>query len=427
MKSPKTIAIVVGALALLLVGLLFFRGPKPFIEIKAETITEIGPFPLVNTYVTSVTVVLVLIVVAFLATRNISLIPGGLQNVVEAIMEALYNICISTAGEKNGRRFFPVIMTIFTFIWIANWMALLPFFNVIGTVEKVNAEEFKSQAVVFSDTAGISLIKPNQKSLDFDKDKIKTTCASFETPAPGADAAAAEKQHESCIAGQRGLAIATKLDSREHTESGAGACHGAPGEAEYDECLVHASDTAIEEIEAEGKQLGLLIPYFRSMNTDINSPLSIAIMAMIFIEFWGITTLGVFKYAAKFFNVSSPIAFFVGILEFIAEIARIISFTFRLFGNMLAGEILLLVMTFLMPFLVALPFYGARDLRRHHPGVRLRHADARLRRARRQHARRPRGRRARRARAGRPRARRRALTGEFPPPGAGVYKTGKCP
>jgi polygalacturonase len=53
------------------------------------------------------------------------------------------------------------------------------------------------------------------------------------------------------------------------------------------------------------------------MNTDINSPLSIAIMAMIFIEFWGITTLGVFKYAAKFFNVSSPIAFFVGILEFI--------------------------------------------------------------------------------------------------------------
>jgi F-type H+-transporting ATPase subunit a len=94
------------------------------------------------------------------------------------------------------------------------------------------------------------------------------------------------------------------------------------------------------------------------MNTDINSPLSIAIMAMIFIEFWGITTLGVFKYAGKFFNVSSPIKFFVGILEFIAEIARIISFTFRLFGNMLAGEILLLVMTFLAPFLVALPFYG---------------------------------------------------------------------
>jgi F-type H+-transporting ATPase subunit a len=56
--------------------------------------------------------------------------------------------------------------------------------------------------------------------------------------------------------------------------------------------------------------------------------------------------------------VSSPINFFVGILEFVAEVARIVSFTFRLFGNMLAGEILLLVMTFLVPFLVALPFYG---------------------------------------------------------------------
>ena len=52
------------------------------------------------------------------------------------------------------------------------------------------------------------------------------------------------------------------------------------------------------------------------------------------------------------------IDFFVGILEFIAEIARLISFSFRLFGNMLAGEILLLMMTFLVPLLLALPFYG---------------------------------------------------------------------
>jgi F-type H+-transporting ATPase subunit a len=52
------------------------------------------------------------------------------------------------------------------------------------------------------------------------------------------------------------------------------------------------------------------------------------------------------------------IDFFVGILELIAEIARLVSFTFRLFGNMLAGEILLLMMTFLIPLLLALPFYG---------------------------------------------------------------------
>ncbi len=106
----------------------------------------------------------------------------------------------------------------------------------------------------------------------------------------------------------------------------------------------------------------MLVPYFRSMNTDINSPLSIALMSMIFVEFWGIATLGALKYAGKFFvnPLKKPllIGTFVGGLEFIAELARIISFTFRLFGNMLAGEILLLVMTFLAPFLVALPFYG---------------------------------------------------------------------
>jgi F-type H+-transporting ATPase subunit a len=78
------------------------------------------------------------------------------------------------------------------------------------------------------------------------------------------------------------------------------------------------------------------------------------------IQFWGITSLGFFRYAGKFINFSSPIGFFVGLLETIAEFARLLSFSFRLFGNMLAGEILLLVMTFLIalcsPILVI--FYG---------------------------------------------------------------------
>ena len=77
--------------------------------------------------------------------------------------------------------------------------------------------------------------------------------------------------------------------------------------------LAHAEEAAAK-LEADGKQLGILIPYFRSMNTDINSPLSIAIWAMIFIEFWGITALGVFKYAGKFFVTVSAArsALFVG-------------------------------------------------------------------------------------------------------------------
>ncbi|HZP57344.1 MAG TPA: F0F1 ATP synthase subunit A [Dehalococcoidia bacterium] len=352
MKNPRTILIAVGALVLLAVGFLFFRSPKPIIEIKAEKLADIGPFPLVNTYVSSTLTLIVLVIVAWMLSRRISLIPGGLQNVVEAAVEAFYNICVQAAGEKNARRFFPVVMTILVFIWVANWMALLPFFNAIGTVEKVNAEEFHKEAVVMSKTAGITLISPNKKAIEFDVDEAP--CNPFDR-GPAKDKA----RHDTCIEGQRALAIIEQLEKKEHvTVPGAGTCAGSPGDHERTACLVGYADEAIDHLHQDNKELGIVKPYFRSMNTDINSPLSIAIMAMIFVEFWGITALGFFKYAGKFINFSSPINMFVGVLELIAEIARLISFTFRLFGNMLAGEILLLVMTFLLPFLVALPFYG---------------------------------------------------------------------
>ena len=351
MKNPKTIAIAVLALAFIGVGFLFFRGPKPIIEIKAETLAEIGPFPLVNTYVTSVTVVIVLIVLALLATRNMTLVPKGLQNFVEAIVDAFYTICVNTAGPENAKRFFPVIMTIFTFIWVANWMALLPFFNAIGGVQKVDAHHFHEEAVIFNSSGPLSFINLNEKELEFEP----ATQLSFgvvgeiedEIVEAKAAGAPAEKNEE------------LKLQ-KEEAEVHANA--EAILEQLHKEKLVPESVTSLDEalkiLKDDGKELGILIPYFRSMNTDINSPLSIAITAMIFIEFWGITTLGLFKYGSKFLNFSSPINFVVGMLEFVAEIARLISFSFRLFGNMLAGEILLLVMTFLAPFLVALPFYA---------------------------------------------------------------------
>jgi F0F1-type ATP synthase membrane subunit a len=397
-KNPRTIAVAVGALLLVAIGFVFFRGPKPIIEIKAETLVEIGPFPLVNTYVTSVTVVVVLLVVAYFATRNLSLIPHGLQNAVEAVVEAFYTICINTAGEKNAKRFFPVIMTIFTFIWIANWMALLPFFNAIGGVTKVDAHHFHEEAQVFESAGGISFIRPNVKEIEFvihDGDTEQEVESVVEERCDGL----IEADHEECEEAINSQAIAQTLEDKEdiHTDvagclqpgdgapagqetrlasvgNGEGAPESGGGDAGSDgeepereataeereqwECFIAAGEAGIQRFDEDGKTLGVLIPYFRSMNTDINSPLSIAIWAMIFIEFWGITGLGVFKYGSKFLNFSSPINFFVGILEFIAEIARIISFTFRLFGNMLAGEILLLVMTFLAPFVVALPFYG---------------------------------------------------------------------
>jgi len=351
LKNPKTIAIAVLALAFIGVGFLFFRGPKPIIEIKAETLADIGPFPLVNTYVTSVTVVIVLIALALLATRNMTLVPKGLQNFVEAIVDAFYTICVNTAGQENAKRFFPVIMTIFTFIWVANWMALLPFFNAIGGVQKVDAHHFHEEAVIFNSSGPLSFINLNEKELEFE-------------PAAQASFGVVGEIQAEIVEAKAAGAPAEEIEKLKHQkeEAETHANGDAILEQLHKEKLVPESvtslDEALEILKDNGKELGILIPYFRSMNTDINSPLSIAITAMIFIEFWGITTLGLFKYGSKFLNFSSPINFVVGMLEFVAEIARLISFSFRLFGNMLAGEILLLVMTFLAPFLVALPFYA---------------------------------------------------------------------
>jgi len=128
-------------------------------------------------------------------------------------------------------------------------------------------------------------------------------------------------------------------------------------------------------------QEGTAVSLFRSANTDINVPLSIAIMSFIFVEFWGMKSLGAFRYLREFFNFGQIgrgikelftgkirpaitnigfgfINLFVGLLEVFSHLIRIVSFTFRLFGNMTAGEILVLVSAFLIPFVFTIPFYG---------------------------------------------------------------------
>ncbi|MBI4034013.1 MAG: F0F1 ATP synthase subunit A [Candidatus Brennerbacteria bacterium] len=100
------------------------------------------------------------------------------------------------------------------------------------------------------------------------------------------------------------------------------------------------------------------VPFFRSVNSDLNMTLALALVAVTLSHFFGVAGLGALKHAAKFFNFKSPIGFFVGLLEFISEFAKIISFSFRLFGNVFAGEVLLVIMTLLVPYLAPVPFYG---------------------------------------------------------------------
>ena len=96
---------------------------------------------------------------------------------------------------------------------------------------------------------------------------------------------------------------------------------------------------------------------FRSAGTDINMPLALAVIAFLFAEIWGFKAHG-FGYLKEFFRGPNPLDTFIGIIELLSHFIRLISFTFRLFGNMLAGEIVLGMMTFLLVFLVPLAFYG---------------------------------------------------------------------
>ncbi|MBU6389205.1 F0F1 ATP synthase subunit A [Patescibacteria group bacterium] len=102
-----------------------------------------------------------------------------------------------------------------------------------------------------------------------------------------------------------------------------------------------------------------IIPLFRAPTTDLNTTVALACVSMAYIEYLGIKYAGAKSFFKKFFNFSNPIGFAVGIFELISELGRIISFSFRLFGNIFAGDVLIGVMIFLtvslLPYIAPLP------------------------------------------------------------------------
>ena len=395
LKNPKTLAIVVGALALLVVGFLFFRSPKPIIEIKAETHRRHRPLP------------------ARQHLRHVAhrrhradrrRLPRDAEDQPDPHRSAerrrrrhggALQHLHQTAGEKNGTPLLPRHHDYLHLHLDRQLDGAAAVLQRLRHVQKVNAHHFHEESLVFTERAGISLIMPNQKAIEFEVDETEVWPSQKEIVAAKLDGAPAgtiaELEHEQeeteLNARERAIdaalpkAAGLELDHRRRARPG--------GSGEGSRAKTRSSSSTPTKPPRSSRPTASSsassIPYFRSMNTDINSPLSIAIMADDLHRVLGHHGARRLQVRRQVLQPSrSPIGFFVGFLEFIAELARLISFTFRLFGNMLAGEILLLVMTFLMPFLVALPFYGARGVRRRDPGVRLLDAYARLRRARRQ-------------------------------------------
>jgi F-type H+-transporting ATPase subunit a len=98
------------------------------------------------------------------------------------------------------------------------------------------------------------------------------------------------------------------------------------------------------------------IPIFKSPNSDLSTTIALALVSVIAIQYFSVRMLGAKGYIGRFVNFTGPIAFILGFFDIISESAKIISFSFRLFGNIFAGEVLLLVVAFLVPYALPLPF-----------------------------------------------------------------------
>ncbi len=210
------------------------------ISLKAEEVVHIFGFSLTNSILTTWLVMFLLVLIGFLLTRKLTLVPGLGQSLIEVVIEGLFNLFKGINGEKV-KTFFPLLATLFIFIISANWIGLLPGVGSIGIVEHGHGEE-------------------------------------------------------------------------------------------------------------------KLVPLFRGATADLNTTLALAIVAILSIQYYGIKQLGFSLHISKYINFKNPIYFFIGLLEIISEFSRIMSFAFRLFGNIFAGEVLLTVIAFLIPLFAPLPF-----------------------------------------------------------------------
>jgi F-type H+-transporting ATPase subunit a len=100
------------------------------------------------------------------------------------------------------------------------------------------------------------------------------------------------------------------------------------------------------------------LPILRAPTTDLNFTLALAMISFFTIEVTGLAMLGFFKYAGKYVNLKSPVGFAVGLIELISNLGRLVSFSFRLFGNIFAGEVMVLVAAYFLPFVLPAPLMG---------------------------------------------------------------------
>jgi len=250
--------------------------PEKLIEAPLFTLPVIGDFYLVNTLPTlAVTVLIVVPLLAYAANRSLKqsaqtdLVPRGIGNLMEALLEVIYNMTEGAAG-KWVKVIFPWFATIMIYVLLANLLKLIPGFESIGVLHHAHGEGHA--------------ISP--------------------------------------LGGAWSLLTGQKLE-----------------EGGY-----------------------ILAPFFRGISVDLNFTVALALVAVVAVQVVGFQALGP-GYLKKFFNfgnvfkvpVFGVIDLFMGLLELISEFSKILSFAFRLFGNMFAGVVLVAVVSSLLGMFSIVP------------------------------------------------------------------------
>lgn len=270
------------------------------ISISAERITSIGSLNITNSILTSL-IVTGLIVGFFilirskLSSKTQKIHP--LQNLAEFVVESFYDLAQGVTGDHKKTRFFlPFFMSFFFFILFNNWFGLLPG---VGTVGFKEVGEKTEHAVLL-------------------EQQFTVPVAEVQASTPVEETVAEENQITA---------------TEEHAVE---------------------SEEITEKTEEHNS---VFVPYLRAGTADLNTTIALGLVSQVMAQLIGVRYLGL-AYFKKFFNFKDPIMAFVGLLEMVSEFSKVISYAFRLFGNIFAGEVLLVVMTFLVPLVVPMPFYG---------------------------------------------------------------------
>ncbi|MBN1992192.1 MAG: F0F1 ATP synthase subunit A [Anaerolineae bacterium] len=286
------IALVI--IAIMIIGNILFPVDRAAIEIAAEPIFAVGPFIVTNAFFTSLILSIIILVVAFFIGRNLKEKPGGMQNIVEFLIESLDGLVTSLAPKKWGATFFPILATIFIYLLFANWFSLLtPLLGSFGFVHPTAHGGVPVENIIIL----------NPEALPHQQDHA----GEDETP----------PKEEITPAAESGLNVT-------------------------------------------------IVPIFRAPSSDLNLTLGLALVTMVLVQVFGLREHG-FNYIGHFIRLKSFVTqgvwmglldFLVGLIELVSEVFKIISFSFRLFGNIFAGEVVLIVITSLVSLLLVLVFFG---------------------------------------------------------------------